>query len=152
MKAEKSGHAKHAKIAVIRVRGRINLSEELKKTFEMLNLHNKNWCVVLNDSPSVRGMLKKVKDYVTWGEISESTYNELIQKRGEKYKERTEDSRSKIQYKKYIIYNNEKYKRFFRLNPPKKGYGRKGIKASFNNGGALGYRAEKINDLLQRMM
>jgi len=38
----------------------------------------------------------------------------------------------------------------FRLNPPKKGY--KSIKKSYKEGGALGYRGEKINNLIQRMI
>ena len=40
-------------------------------------------------------------------------------------------------------------KPLFRLHPPRKGY--EGIKRSFKEGGALGYRAEKINTLLRRM-
>ena len=46
----------------------------------------------------------------------------------------------------------KKIKKIFRLNSPKKGYGRKGIKVSFNNGGALDYRGDKINDLIKRMI
>jgi len=38
----------------------------------------------------------------------------------------------------------------FRLAPPVKGY--EGIKRSFKEGGALGYRGKKINDLIWRMM
>ena len=41
-------------------------------------------------------------------------------------------------------------KPLFRLTPPRKGY--EGVKRSFQNGGALGYRGAKINDLIQRMM
>ena len=37
----------------------------------------------------------------------------------------------------------------FRLHPPRKGY--EGIKRSFKEGGALGYRGEKINHLIRRM-
>ena len=39
-----------------------------------------------------------------------------------------------------------------RLNPPRKGYGRKGVKMPFLLGGAYGNRKEKINDLLMRMI
>ena len=41
-------------------------------------------------------------------------------------------------------------KPIFRLNPPKKGY--EGIKRSFVNKGALGYRGKDINRLLERMI
>lgn len=38
------------------------------------------------------------------------------------------------------------------LNPPRGGWERKGIKKSFTEGGALGYRGAKMDDLLKRMM
>jgi large subunit ribosomal protein L30 len=40
-------------------------------------------------------------------------------------------------------------KPLFRLHPPRKGY--EGIKRSFKEGGALGYRGDKINILIRRM-
>ena len=43
-------------------------------------------------------------------------------------------------------------KKVLRLGPPRKGYGRKGIKKDFSIGGALGDRKEKINDLVRRML
>ncbi|MEA2038188.1 MAG: 50S ribosomal protein L30 [Nanoarchaeota archaeon] len=140
------------KIAVIRIRGNVNLSKGVKDTFKLLRLYRKNCCVVADDSPSFVGMIKKVKDYVTYGEISEETYNALLGARGEEYKGRTEDSKGKIKYNKFITVNGKKIKPFFRLSPPKGGFDRKGIKVSFKAHGALGYRADKINDLLKRMI
>ncbi len=43
-------------------------------------------------------------------------------------------------------------KPYFRLTPPVKGFERGGIKKPFSMGGVLGYRKEKINALIQRMM
>ena len=57
---------------------------------------------------------------------------------------------------KSIIENKFKYtdipeiKPLFRLNPPKKGY--EGVKKSFKNKGALGYRGKEINRLIERMI
>jgi large subunit ribosomal protein L30 len=82
-------------------------------------------------------MIKKVKDYVTYGEIDDETEKLLVEKRGEK----TKDKEGK-----------EVMKKFFRLSPPRKGFGRKGIKFAFSQGGALGYRGTKINDLIKRML
>ena len=118
----------------------------------MLNLHNKNGCVVIDNNPSMMGMVKKVKDYVTWGEISEENYKKLIETRAELYEARLEDSKSKIKYNKYFTHNKKNYKKFIRLSPPKNGFGRAGVKSPFTRGGALGYRGEKINDLLKRMI
>jgi len=41
---------------------------------------------------------------------------------------------------------------FFRLKPPIKGFENKGIKQPFSKGGALGYRKDKINDLIMNMI
>jgi len=141
-----------SKLAVIRVRGNVNLKKEVKDTFSLLRLYRKNFCVVVENNDSIKGMIKKVKDYVTYGEISDETYKELIAKRGEEYKGREKDGKGKIEYKKFVSVDGKKIKPFFRLNPPLHGFGRKGIKVSFKAHGALGYRADKINDLLKRMI
>lgn len=121
-----------SRIAVIRVRGGIGVKNEIRDTLKMLNLHRCNYCVVVPKNDSYAGMIKKVKDYVTYGEIDDETYKLLVEKRGKK--------------------SREKLKAFFRLNPPKKGFGRKGIKMPFNKGGALGLRDVKINELIKRMI
>lgn len=140
------------KIAAVRVRGTTGIKSDIKDTLNMLRLYRTNYCVVLDDTPNVRGMLKKVKDYVTYGEIDEATFREIVEKRGEPYRGRTASSRDKIRYNKFIEVDSRKIKPYFRLNPPRKGLGRKGIRAGFAQGGALGYRGEKIAELLQRML
>jgi len=141
-----------SKIAIIRVRGDVNLKTKIKDTLKLLRLYRKNFCVVIEDNASFKGMIIKAKDYVTYGEISDDVYKLLVEKRGEEYKGREKDSKEKISYNKFISVDGKKIKPYFRLNPPKKGFGRKGIKVSFKSHGALGYRADKINDLLKRMI
>jgi large subunit ribosomal protein L30 len=157
MEKEKNTHKDHKegndkRIAVVRVRGLANLRYVVKDTFKRLNLHNKNWCVVVEDTPITQGMIAKVKDYITWGEVTPEIFEELVKKRGEKYVGRTKDPKSLIEYNKFFVFGNIKYKRYFRLAPPKKGYGRKGIKNNFTDGGTLGYRGDKINELIKRMI
>lgn len=120
------------KVAIIRIRGTIGLKNEIKDTLKMLNLHRNNYCTVVPKNDSYLGMVKKVKDYVTYGEIDDETYKLLSEKRGEK--------------------KGDKLKAFFRLSPPRKGFERKGIKAHFSKGGTLGYRGAKINELIKRMI
>ena len=122
----------HPKIAIVRVRGITGINTKIKDTLTMLNLHKKNYCVIVPATPSYIGMIKKVKDYVTYGYIDSETEKLLLEKKAEKSADGS-------------------LKPFFRLNPPKKGYGRKGIKVPFSLGGALGNRGDKINDLIQRM-
>ena len=144
---------KTKKIAVIRVRGRVGVRKEIKHTLELLRLYRKNYCVVLPATESILGMVKKVNSYVTWGEIDDETFKLLLEKRGEPYKGRITDSKGKIKYeRKYLVLNKKKYKPYFRLNNPKGGFGRKGIKIPFSVGGGAGYRGEKINDLIRRML
>jgi len=122
-------------IAAVRVRGLARVTGEIVDTLQMLNLHKKNYCSVYIDTPSIRGMLMKGKDYITYGEIDFATYQELLTKKGE------QDVRKGC------------LKKFFRLSPPRKGFGRKGIKVPFANSGALGYRKDnKMKDLLVRML
>lgn len=140
-----------ARLAVILVRGFGHTPGMIVDTLRMLNLHRKNHCVVIEDTLSNRGMVRKVKDYVTWGEISGEVFKELLAKRGKEYKDRLTDSKKKYHYGS-LQADSKHYRKYFALNPPRKGFERKGIKVHFAAGGALGYRKDKINDLLKRMI
>ena len=140
------------KIAVIRVRGQIGIKKPIDDTLKMLRLYRKNYCIVAEGSEANIGMIKKVKDYATYGEIDDETYKLLVEKRGEEFKGREQDSKGIIKYKKFVEVGNKKIKPFFRLSPPRKGFERKGLKYSYQNGGALGYRGKDINDLIKRML
>ena len=124
-------------VAVIRVRGVTGIRKRISDTLNMLCLYRSNFCTVRKNTSSTMGMIKKVKDYVTYGEISDDVFEEL-----KKIKKKDMDPKEKA----------KSAKMFFRLNPPKRGYGRKGIKKPFSRGGALGYRGDKINDLIKRML
>ena len=123
------------KIAVVLIRGLIGMTGPVKDTLSRLSIYKKHMCVVVPKTPSMLGMIGKVKDYVTFGEINEETIT-LLKKREEKV----------------MKDGKETVKKFVRLSPPKGGYEKKGIKKSFNVGGALGYRGTKINDLIKRML
>jgi len=151
--------------AAVRVRGIVNVKPDIKRTLQLFRLTKVNHCVLLEENASIKGMLQIAKDYITWGEIDKSILSELIGSRGklEGDKDITEDYiKSATSYNNLeklsqaIIDNKFKYKDIpnvkpiFRLSPPKKGY--EGIKRSFVNKGALGYRKKEINKLLERMI
>lgn len=117
---------KSSKIAVILIRGTIGLNHKKKDTLKMLNLLGKFNCVILTDNPVNKGMILKMKDHVTWGEISDDTIKELDAKRPKGEKKQ------------------------YRLHPPRGGL--RSSKKNFKDGGALGPRKEKINDFLKKMM
>jgi len=151
--------------AAVRVRGIVNVKPDIKRTLQLFRLTRVNHCVLLEENASTKGMLQIAKDYITWGEIDKAILSELIGSRGklEGDKEQTEDYiKSATSYNNLeklsqaIIDNKFKYKDIpnvkpiFRLSPPKNGY--EGIKRSFVNKGALGYRRKEINKLLERMI
>ncbi len=139
-------------LAVIRIRSAVNASDKVNLVLDRLRLRNKMVCSLYKDTPSIRGQIQVVKDYVTWGEITPEQLKEIIDKRGEEYKGKTEDSKKKIRYRGYLVLGNKKYKSTVRLHPPAGGFERGGIKKSFKEGGALGYRADKIFELIKRML
>ncbi len=143
--------SQNGKLAVLLVRGMADVEASIIRTLLLLRLTHKNHCVIIENTPMNKGMLHKVKDYVTWGEIDENTFQELVVKRGQEFKGPLQDSKKKYTYKT-LDFKGKKYKPYFALSPPRKGFERKGIKVSFASGGALGYRGEKINQLLLRMM
>jgi large subunit ribosomal protein L30 len=129
--AEK-GPNRGGKIAVVRIRNISKADRKIRETLRMLKLHKSHTCSVWDRTESILGMIDKAKDYVTYGEIDEETLKMLIEKRGKK--------------------GNEGKTREFHLNPPRGGFERKGIKHSFGQGGALGYRGKHINELIRKML
>jgi len=151
--------------AVIRVRGQADVNVDIRKTMELMNLTRVNHCVLVSDTDVMKGMLNKAKDYITWGEINAETLTKMISVRGrlsgdlpindEYVKANTEfatvaEMAAAIISSGYRMKDAEGAKSVFRLHPPQKGY--EGIKRSFRNGGALGYRGDAINELIARMV
>ena len=148
------------KIAVILIRGTVNTHPDVRKTLDLLRLKKKHACVVIDDNEVSRGMVQRVKDYVTYGLIDEAIFKTLLDKRGETVgNSDTKIDSAKIA-KEYFagklhlrdFESKHSLKPFFRLHPPTGGFERKGIKMPFAKGGVLGDRAEKVKDLLTRML
>jgi len=140
------------RLAAVRVRGITQIHSDIAKTMTQLRLYRKNYCYVFPNNTTYEGMIRKAKDYITWGEIDDETYNLLVQKKGEEFKGDEQDAKGLIPSNDFVTINGKKLKKFFRLNPPKGGFEKKGIKHTFTNGGALGYRGADINRLIKRML
>ena len=151
--------------AVIRVRGQPDVNVDIRRTMELMNLTRVNHCVIVPENDVTKGMLQKAKDYITWGEVNEATLADMIRIRGrlagdiaitdEYLSSNTEfgtvaDMAKAMLTSEYKMKDVEGAKAVFRLHPPAKGY--EGIKRSYRNGGALGYRGEAINELIARML
>ena len=149
--------------AVIRVRGSINVKPKIKETMKLMRLNRVNHCVIVPENETYDGMLKIIKDYVTWGEVDVETTELMLGSSGKTSgnaiftKKELKGSSFKtmktlaknLSEGKVVMRDIPKLKPLFRLHPPRKGY--EGIKRSFKEGGALGYRGEKINQLIRRM-
>ncbi len=151
--------------AVVKVRGTISAQRAARETLDLLRLPKTNHAVLVRNNPSMKGMLKRVQSYVTWGEISKETLGELLTKRGRLAgnKKLTEEYAQKVGAKslsdlacaladcKIDYAKLPEIQPVFKLHPPRKGF--KGTtKKNFRAGGEAGYRGEAINELVKRMI
>ncbi len=151
-------------IIALRVRGRTGIKGDIEDTLKMLRLTRINHAVLLPDNPSYQGMLRKGKDYITWGEIDQETLTQLIEKRGrlpgrgrftEEFLAEQGDYKSVEKLSEAILKEKSTLedaglKPVFRLHPPRKGYNH--IRKSFKEGGTLGFRGEEISQLIKKML
>jgi large subunit ribosomal protein L30 len=130
-------------VAVIRVRGRVNVRSDIAETLTRLRLKRVNNCIILKLSSSYKGMLNKCVNHVAYGEVDEPTLEKLVLKKGEglNAKELFTGKYDPIKLKEFMP---------FRLHPPRHGY--RSTKLSFKQGGSLGYMGDTINKLLNRMV
>lgn len=168
----------YPRLALVRLRGIPTTSREIADTLHMLRLRKKFTMVVANGSPSVLGMIEKVNDWITWGEIDADTLALVLEKRGRLAGDKplTLEYLQKWGWKSFeevsIAYITGEInsltcgkrkitqgqrapcipylKPFFRLHPPRGGLN--SIKLHFSMGGDLGYRGPLINELIHRML
>ncbi|MFQ5815129.1 MAG: 50S ribosomal protein L30 [Candidatus Hydrothermarchaeaceae archaeon] len=151
------------RLAVIRIKGKWGVDRRVEDTLRMLNLTRVNHCTLINDDRVNSGMLEKVKDHVTWGEIDVEALRLLLSHRGELaghqkltdsyVKKRTKYSSIAGFSKAFVNFEAELedipgLRPFFRLHPPRRGH--EGIKRTFRQGGALG-RRDDVKSLLYKM-
>lgn len=151
--------------AVVRLRGKAGLAGPVRDTLRMLHLTRQNHCVILREDATARGMLQVVKDYVTWGEISEEVLAQVLLQRGRAVGDRPIDDAFVKDHSRFTSISDlsqavvrgdatlrdvSRLRPVLRLHPPVKGL--RGIKRGYHDGGDLGYRAKAINDLLPRML
>jgi len=150
--------------AVVQVRGTVNTRRDIRDTLRMLRLHHVNHCVLVPDTPAYRGMIRKVKGYVAYGEVDGEALTTLLRTRGrltgnvrltDEYVRENSQFESIGEFAGALLSGDATFtdipglKPVLRLHPPRKGY--RTLKRTFQQGGALGYHGEKINTLLHAM-
>jgi large subunit ribosomal protein L30 len=152
-------------LVAVRIRGLSDIPQETKDTLMMLRLTRNCHATLLDDRPAYNGMLRKSKNCLTWGEVSQESIALLLKNRGRLVgdKKLTDEYAKELGYESLddlaeAIFKVDvefsslpEVKPVFRLRPPKKGFKGK-VKRSYAAGGEAGYRGEAINDLLKRMV
>ncbi|MGC8849667.1 MAG: 50S ribosomal protein L30 [Candidatus Bathyarchaeia archaeon] len=156
-------------LVAVRLRGTARINPELQKTLDSLRLKSKYNAVLLHETSSVKGMLQRAKDHITWGEVDADTILQLLQLRGRTTgNRRIDDGYVKEKFPGYgsmeklaeAIASWEiplerlweaEIKPVFRLHPPKGGF-KKTIKRPYGSGGELGYRGPDIKNLIEKMI
>jgi large subunit ribosomal protein L30 len=138
-------------IIVIRISGKVKIKEDIEETLFRLRLRRKFSCILIDEKDANRmGMLDKVKNYVSYGDIEKAVLIKLIEKRAVRVDKKEIKDAEKIaeSLEKGKSLEEVELKPFFRLGPP-----RGGLKSSKKNypKGVLGKNKE-INKLVERML
>lgn len=130
-------------VAVVRIRGTVNVRGDITETLNRLHLKHVSNCTLIKITDSYNGMLNKCVNHVAYGEIDEPTLTKLLERHSEGLNAK-ELIAGKIDTEKL------KDQLPFRLHPPRHGY--KSTKLHFKQGGSLGYMGTAINKLITRMV
>jgi large subunit ribosomal protein L30 len=154
-------------ILAMRLKGSFGTPTFLEKALSTLRLKNRFNAVLLENKVNVIGMLRNVKDYVTWGEVKSPEIAKLLKERGELVggimvtnetvkKAFGEDSvdrlaqgltQGRINLDTLVA---KGLRPVFRLRPPSGGFDTS-TKRPYGSRGELGARGTEISELLERM-
>lgn len=151
--------------AVVQIRGEVNMSQSVRDTLDMLNLGRVNHCTFVPERDTYDGMVKKVAEFVAFGEPSVETVATLLRTRGEPAEgegsiddtwvaDHTSyddvDSLAKALIADDVTLRDAGLSPTLRLHPPRGGHD--GIKHSRRNGGVIGkHEQAEIDELLYSM-
>ena len=139
-------------IAIIRISGMIGTHWKIDETLFRLRLRKKYCCVLLNETPEMLGMIKRIKDFVAFGKINEETLVALIKVRAKKIGNKNAKIENPEKIAKELLAGKTLedlgLKPFFGLHPA-----RGGIKSKVHYPkGVLGNHKDDINKLIMRML
>lgn len=144
-------------LLVVRMRGTVNVPHWARTTLDLLHLDKKFRATIIPAKDNTRGMLDKIKHYVSWQELDVSTTKELLEKKGRKggYQKITNEDITKLGFKntdelaKSLVEGTaslsklKPLKPWFALAPPKNGF-KRNTKKMYGEGGILGSHKELL--------
>jgi len=154
-------------LLAMRLKGGFGTPISLEKALCTLRLKRRFNAVLLENKTNVIGMLRGVKDYVTWGEISASGIARLLESRGElvgggaitdESVKKTFGEESVSGLTEGLAHGRITLRSLwakglmpvFRLRPPSSGFETTG-KRAYGSHGELGSRGNELSKLLDRM-
>jgi large subunit ribosomal protein L30 len=155
-------------LLAVRLLGEFGAPQDIQNSLSSLRLNSKFRAVLLEKNDSMLGALRKVKDYITWGEVKSSDVATLLKKRAElangmeftdKFVKDSFGHESVEELALAITRGQLKLKSLwqkgvvpvFRLHPPSGAFVYS-IKRPFGSRGELGYRGAEISNLMARML
>ena len=155
-------------LLAIRLKGNFGTPWPIQKALETLRLRRKFNAVLLENTRPTIGMLRTVKDFVTWGEAKKTDIAALLQARGElsggaamtdqtvreKFGESSvQDLASALTQGRISLRTlwQKGLSPVFRLHPPSGGFERS-TKRAYGSEGELGRREAGLSSLLTRMV
>jgi len=73
------------KIAIVQIRGIIGTDRKVRDTLQFLNLGKPNKVTIVEDTPNIAGMLRKVEPFITWGPVDDKTRAFCLSRVGKVY-------------------------------------------------------------------
>ncbi len=154
-------------VFAVRLSGTFGVPVELESTMRVLKIDRKFRGVLLEKNQSTIGMLRQVKDYITWGEMLGPDISSLLQERAEvagglrltdQYVKETFGEESVGTLAQALLQGKLELrtlwehgvKPVFRLHAPSGGF-QYSSKRPFGSKGELGYRGKEIRSLVTRM-
>jgi large subunit ribosomal protein L30 len=137
-------------ILVIRIAGQVDLTAGVKETLNRIKLKRKYAAILMHETRDNLLLLRKVRNFVSFGTIGKDALKNLIKERG------TALNGKKIDVEKVIAELEKKtlsqlgLKPFFRLHPPRGGIDSK-KHAGTSSKSVLGEN-KKIDELVGRML
>jgi large subunit ribosomal protein L30 len=154
-------------LVAIRIDGAPNVKPPEELTLNSLRMKSRYSTVLLRDDASVRGMLQRIKDHVTWAEARKEDIELLLSNRARtsdglgltsKFVKEKSDLAGMSELVSGVYSGKVTLARLremgiepcFRLHPPRGGFPNSS-KRPFTDSGELGFRKEGLYGLLKRM-
>lgn len=154
--------------AIIRIRGYAGTPWYIQDHLEKLRLKRRFNAMIYPEDNGILGRVRTVQSYVTWGELNYEGLKLLLTRlytiNGIRVERDLDLLKSKLKLENFESFVNaifegklllhkldDYFKLPIRLHPPRGGFKGK-INRPYGQKGEFGYRGEKINELIRRMV